>query len=152
MTTIYLDMNIYNRSFDDQGQMRIRLETTAITMIWALIQSGTLVALWSFVLDYENSLNPLAERRVFAHRLAQACERTIEPNEEIRGLARKLERLEVRGRDALHLACAEWAHCDYLVTCDDRLVRQGARLVEAGELVLRVINPVDLLREEKQWL
>jgi hypothetical protein len=51
VATLYLDMNIYNRPFDDQGQMRIRLETTAITMVWALIQSGTFTAKWSFVLD-----------------------------------------------------------------------------------------------------
>ncbi|MBL7202512.1 MAG: twitching motility protein PilT [Anaerolineae bacterium] len=151
MTTLYLDMNINNRPFDDQGQMRIRLETTAITMVWALIQSGTFAAKWSFVLDYENSRNPFVERRAFAHYLAQACEGTIEPNEGIREMARRLERLEIRGRDALHLACAEWAGCDYLVTCDDQLVQQGKRLVEAGELGLKVINPVDLLREEKRW-
>jgi predicted nucleic acid-binding protein len=151
VTTLYLDMNIYNRPFDDQGQMRIRLETTAITMIWALIQSGTLTAQWSFVLDYENSRNPFVERSAFARYLAQACEGTIEPNDEIRELARGLERLEIRGRDALHLACAEWSGCDYLVTCDDLLVRQGKRLIEAGELRLQVINPVDLLREEEQW-
>jgi predicted nucleic acid-binding protein len=149
VTTLYLDMNIYNRPFDDQGQMRIRLETTAITMIWALIQSGTYAAKWSFVLDYENSRNPFVGRRAFVRYLAQACESTIEPDEGIRELARRLERLEIRGRDALHLACAEWAGCNYLVTCDDQLVRQGKRLAEAGELELQVINPVDLLREEK---
>ncbi len=27
---IYLDINIYNRPFDDQSQVRIRLETIAI--------------------------------------------------------------------------------------------------------------------------
>lgn len=151
MTILYLDMNIYNRPFDDQGQMRIRLETTAITMIWTLIQSGTLTAKWSFVLDYENSRNPFVERRAFARHLVQACEGTIEPNGGIREVAQRLERLEIRGRDALHLACAEWAGCDYLVTCDDQLVQQGKRLAEAGELALQVINPIDLLREAKRW-
>jgi len=55
MTSLYLDMNIYKRPFDDQSQMRIQLETLAITMIFALIESGTLSAWWSFVLDYENN-------------------------------------------------------------------------------------------------
>ena len=40
MPTLYLDMNIYKRPFDDQRQMRIRLEAVAITMIFALIEDG----------------------------------------------------------------------------------------------------------------
>ena len=35
----------------------------------------------------------------------------------------------------------------YLVTCDDRLVRQGQRLREQGVLSVTVINPVDLVQE-----
>jgi hypothetical protein len=45
------------------------------------------------------------------------------------------------------LACAELSGCDYLVTCDDRLIRQGQKLKEKGTLGLNVINPIDLLRE-----
>ncbi len=37
--------------------------------------------------------------------------------------------------------------CHYLVTCDDRLMRQVERLREKGVLTPRVINPIDLLRE-----
>jgi len=48
-------MNIYKRPFDDQRQMRIHLETLAITMIFSFIEGGALSALWSHVLDYENS-------------------------------------------------------------------------------------------------
>jgi len=44
VTTFYLDMNIYNRPFDDQSQMRIRLETMAITMIFTLIEKGSFSA------------------------------------------------------------------------------------------------------------
>ena len=148
MTTLYLDMNVYNRPFDNQNQMRIRLETVAITMIFALIESGSYSAKWSFALDYENSRNPFPERRAFVTHLAQCCASTVEPDESIRGLARKLaEEHQIRGRDALHLACAELSECDYLVTCDDRLTRQGQRLGEEGVLRSKVINPIDLLRK-----
>jgi predicted nucleic acid-binding protein len=148
VTYLYLDMNIYNRPFDDQSQMRIRLETVAITMIFALIESGHFSARWSFVLEYENSRNPFPERKAFARYLAQACDSTVEPDESIRRLARQLsEHHQVRGRDALHLACAELSGCDYLITCDDGLNRQGKRLRENGTLTVKVINPVDLLRE-----
>jgi predicted nucleic acid-binding protein len=141
-------MNIYNRPFDDQSQMRIRLETTAITMIFALIEQGVFSACWSFVLDYENSRNPFAERRTLVQHLAQVCEATVEPDEQIRELAQSFtQNHQVRGRDALHLACADSAGCNYLVTCDDRLISQAKRLRETGVLTVPVINPIDLLRE-----
>jgi predicted nucleic acid-binding protein len=148
VTTLYLDMNIYNRPFDDQSQMRIRLETMAITMIFTLIERGSFSANWSFILEYENSRNPFQERRAFVQQLAHSCSSNIEPDEAIRELATSLaENHEIRGRDALHLACAEWSGCDYLVTCDDRLIQQGKRLRQTGVLNLQVLNPIDVLRE-----
>jgi predicted nucleic acid-binding protein len=146
--TLYLDLNIYKRPFDDQHQMRIRLETVAITMIFALIGDGLLSASWSFVLDYENSRDPVPERREFAQYLSRCCESTVEPDESVRELARGLSELhQIRGRDALHLAIAEMSGCDYLVTCDDRLVRQGQRLKEQGVIAVHLINPVDFVQE-----
>ena len=47
-----------------------------------------------------------------------------------------------RPLDALHLACAEMAKCDYLVTCDDKLLASASR---AGERIrVRVIDPLSI--------
>ena len=117
-------------------------------MIFALIDDGQLSARWSFVLDYENSRDPVPERREFVQYLSRCCETTIRPDESTRRSARQLsETHQVRGRDALHLAIAETSGCEYLVTCDDRLVRQGKRLREQGVLTVHPINPVDFVRE-----
>ena len=35
---IYFDMNIYNRVFDDQTQMRIRFESMTINILFELIE------------------------------------------------------------------------------------------------------------------
>ena len=106
--------------------MRIPLETVAITMIFARIEADQVNAQWSFVLEYENSRNPFPERSSFVGYLAQACKSTIEPDPSIKELAKKLSNThQIRGRDALHLSCAQSFGCDYLVTCDDRLIRQG---------------------------
>jgi hypothetical protein len=48
---VYLDVSCLNRPFDDQGQMRIRLETEAVTLIlercdrgeWTQVSSGMAV-------------------------------------------------------------------------------------------------------------
>ena len=100
------------------------------------------------MLDYENSRDPVPERREVAQYLSRCCDSTIEPDESVRVLARGLsETHQILGRDALHLAIAETSSCDYLVTCDDRLVRQGQRLQEEGVIAVHVINPVDFVQE-----
>ena len=148
MPTLYLDMNVYKRPFDDQRQMRIRLETVAITMIFAMIDDGQFSACWSFVLNYENSRDPVPERREFVEYLSRCCETSVAPDESIRELARRLsETYQIRGRDALHLAITEMSRCDYLVTCDDQLVRQGQRLKDQGVITVQVINLVDFVQE-----
>ena len=49
-----------------------------------------------------------------------------------------------RAKDAIHLACAVYAQANYLITCDDRFLKQAQRL----NLQITVINPVDYVREE----
>jgi len=141
-------MNIYKRPFDDQRQMRIQIETLAITMIFSFIESGTLSARWSFVLDYENSLDPVLDRRAFVQDVSLCCAEIVEPDESIRELALQLvDTQQVQARDALHLACAEQSGCDYLLTCDDRLVKHGHELRKSGVLTVQVLNPVDFVQE-----
>lgn len=43
---IYLDMNIYNRVFDDQSQLRIKFETMAIDIIFELIEKEQYQLCW----------------------------------------------------------------------------------------------------------
>jgi hypothetical protein len=62
-------MNIYNRCFDDQSQLRIRLETAAIEGIFELVETQAFELAWSFMLDYENSLNPHEDRKEWAELL-----------------------------------------------------------------------------------
>jgi hypothetical protein len=60
---IYLDNCCFNRPFDDQSQIRIRLETEAKLEIQEEIQKGHVELIWSYILDYENSRNPFQERK-----------------------------------------------------------------------------------------
>ncbi|MFC2023668.1 PIN domain-containing protein [Chloroflexota bacterium] len=99
------------------------------------------------MLDYENSLDPLPERLEFVRYLSRCSKTTVGPDEPIRELARGLAGThQVRGGDALHLAIAKTSGCDYLIACDDRLIRQGQHLPELGVVAVRVINPVDFVQ------
>jgi hypothetical protein len=60
---IYLDNCCFNRPFDDQIQIRIRLESEAKLKIQEEIQKGHVKLIWSYILDYENNRNPFQERK-----------------------------------------------------------------------------------------
>jgi predicted nucleic acid-binding protein len=142
-------MNIYNRCFDDQSQLRIRLETGAIEGIFELAEGGVLELVWSFMLDYENSLNPQEERKEWAELLSHLCIHTIVPSPGILALARALiKSVKIKPRDALHVACAETGRCDYFVTCDDNLVRTVRMRRRAPKLRVIAINPVEFIRRQ----
>ncbi|MCL2349643.1 MAG: hypothetical protein FWC50_15440 [Planctomycetaceae bacterium] len=63
MTRIYFDNCCYNRPFDDQSNILIRLEVDAKLHIQEMVKDQKLELVWSFVLDYENSVNPFADKR-----------------------------------------------------------------------------------------
>lgn len=138
---VYLDLNIYNRPFDDQTQVRIRLETIAVFAILQKIQTGEFRLAWSFILDYENSLNPYEETRMEIERFAMLSSTYIGASDPIRVLANSYEVQGVKPRDALHLACAAHCHAAWFVTCDDRLLKKGATL----NLPVKMINPLELI-------
>lgn len=146
---IYCDMNIFNRCFDDQGQLRIRLETSAIESLFSLIEEGLFTCLWSFILDYENNLNPFEERRLTVEAMSFFCKESVIPSYRIHNLSKDIIRkIHISPRDALHLASAEIGSCKYFVTCDDRLVKMIK--IKSTEIGLKVepINPIDLIRKE----
>ena len=91
MKKVYLDVNIYNMPFDDQGQVRIRLETISIFSIMQRIKKKELLLVWSFVIDYENSLNPYDDVRQEVEFLSSLASECILPSETIVTQAEKLE-------------------------------------------------------------
>ena len=146
---LYCDMNIYNRAFDEQDQLRIRLETAAIEAIFALAETGVVTLAWSFMLDYENSLNPYSDRKEWAELLSTLCKDKIVPSSKVLTTARAfMKSAKVKPRDAIHLASAEVGDCDYFVTCDDDLIRLVQRTRIRPKLRLQAINPVEFIRKE----
>ena len=146
---LYCDTNVYNRCFDEQDQLRIRLECTAIEGIYAMAEAGRLQLVWSFMLDYENSLNPHQDRKEWVELLSGLCTATILPSPVILTLARRLITLrKLKPRDALHVACAQFARCDYFITCDDALIQRASRGARRSIHPLKVINPVEFIRSE----
>jgi predicted nucleic acid-binding protein len=140
---LYLDLNGFNRPFDDQSQERIALETEAFFTILQRIVDGEDELVWSASLDLENSHHPIADRRAEIAEWAEAAGIYISVTEAI---SQRADRLTARGLaplDATHVACAEAAGCDRLLTCDDRMLRRARRL----RLALRVQDPIGYLED-----
>ena len=149
--TLYLDLNLYCRPFNDQTQLRMSRETRAVDIILDEARNQKYKIYWSYVLHVENSLNQnLIERQVVVEQ-STSCLCSIIPWDDIRLLANQIQTLSsIKGYDAEHIACAELAGCDYLLTGDDRLLRRFNRLKMQGVLPLQVTlqNPVDFLEDQ----
>lgn len=142
MRKVYLDMNIYNRPFDDQTQVRIRLETIAVFAIFYMIRVQDLSLVWSFILDYENSLNPYDDVRMEIEMISFLASEHVDVSEDIRINAKGYERKGIKPRDALQLACAVKSGAAYFITCDDKLVKKA----RSFGINLKIVNPVDFIR------
>jgi predicted nucleic acid-binding protein len=145
---IYLDVCCLNRPFDDQTQDRIRLETEAVILVLEHVEEGDWELVGSDVMRFEIGQIKDSTRRRRVETLFYTVKRNIRLDESIVSRARELERLGISGFDSLHLACAEKAGADILLTTDDRLIRLAAR--SAKVIGVSVRNPVEWLREEKK--
>jgi predicted nucleic acid-binding protein len=140
---LYLDLNCFNRPFDDQTQERVALETAAVLLVLERIVAGVDVLLWSAALDFENSRHPLADRRQEIGRWRNAATANVSVSDQVGERARQLTSQGFGAMDALHLALAEAGRCARFLTCDDRLLRTA----KAASLKVRVQNPRDYVEE-----
>ena len=135
---LYLDNCCFNRPYDDQSQIRITLETQAKLFIQQKIKDREYALVWSFILTAENDDNPFVDKKHEILKWAKIAQTVVIPEGSILQHAQELRQtLGIRGKDALHLACAVKAGCDYFLTTDPKLIKKTRNL---GNLV--VINPV----------
>jgi len=134
---IYFDNCCFNRPFDDQSQIRIRLEAESKLFIQQKVLEKKIELVWSYILDYENSANPFIERKMSIARWKKNAIIHVLVSKAILRQAMDLEAMGIKAKDSLHIACAIEADCDDFLTTDDILIN---RLV--GFDRLRVINPV----------
>ena len=142
---VYLDNCCLMRLSDPQAQARIRVETAAIKAILDLIKGGRLRLVASEVLVNEIQACADLNRQVEALAELRHARETVEKTGEVSARARHLVKLGFRRADALHIASAEIAECDLLLTTDDAFLR-NARKPRAG-LRVKVANPASAVLE-----
>ena len=136
---IYLDNCCYNRPFDDQMQNKVVLETEAIFAIlemckkrkdWIIVGSDVVIDEMS-----ENN-NPLKRQKVFL--LYRSASIHIDLDDEIVMRAKEFGMFGVEPFDAMHLASAERANANVLLTTDVKFIKKAKRT----NAKVRVENPL----------
>ena len=142
---LYLDACCLNRLTDDQSQLRIRQEAEAVELILGRIQAGEIQWISSDALADEIDRNPDVERRLENAALLAIASKSVAVDDLI---ARRATDLQIAGYgayDALHLACAEAARVDILLTTDDMFIRKASR--QLGKPFVAVLNPLFWTKE-----
>ncbi|MDD5461290.1 MAG: PIN domain protein [Methylococcales bacterium] len=139
---IYLDNCCFNRPFDDQSQLRIRLEAEAKLKIQEDISMGVHELIWSYILDYENSRNPFQERKRQISKWRNYVKDDIEESNELIEIANRTLTTGTKRIDALHIACAMMAHSDYFLTTDDGIIKKASLIQE-----IKITDPIGFIKE-----
>ena len=137
---IYLDVCCLNRPFDDQTQDRIRLETEAIIIVlnkcttenWQLVTSNAIET------EIANISNREKLKQIIE--ILSIATTRILVNETIVHRTLELNQLGFSAYDAAHIASAEEAQADILLTTDDRLLKRSLRYRDILEVQLA--NPL----------
>ena len=145
MIRVYLDTCCYSRPSDDQTQLRVMLESEAILDILERATRGDWTIIGSDAVQGELAAIRDPDRRLGAKDLAGYSAEYVHIDEDQRRRGEALERMGLRGYDSVHIACAEAASADVLLTTDDALIRRARRLQH--KLAVRVANPVSWLEE-----
>ncbi len=143
---VYLDNCMFNRPFDNQTQIRIRLESEAKLYIQDMIKDNIIELVWSYILKLENSQNPHDERRSAIQKWQNFSTIEITETPEVLAHADQLSKFGIKPKDALHVASAIEGKADYFLTTDDKLLSCAN-----SSNMITALNPVDYLMVLEKW-
>lgn len=145
MKKLYLDVCTLCRPFDDQNNMRIRLETDAYYLILNRIQNNLYNMMISTMhLKEIESIEDVREKIQIIHLLDVYGNEPKYNYEIARKRATELISKRFGIADSVHLAFAEQSS-DYLITCDDKFLKRIKRI--KTEII--VLNPIEFCIKEE---
>ena len=136
---LYLDHCAYNRPFDDQRNISIRLETSAKLHIQDKIRNGKYDLVWSYMSDLENSKNPNIENKKAIQNWVKIAILKCKSSSNILKLGKIIEKYGINVKDSLHIASAIESKCEYFITTDTGLLKKQINEIQ-------IINPIDFVR------
>jgi predicted nucleic acid-binding protein len=140
---IYFDNCCLNRPYDDLSNHSVYLESEAVLAIIDICKAGEWVYLSSDILYDEISEMPDKDRMERIMLLYNSAQEHIRFTEQIYLRAKQFETYNIKSYDALHLASAEAAKADVLLTTDRRFINVAKRT----DSQVPVNNPLSWLSE-----
>lgn len=137
---LYLDVCCLNRPFDDWSQERIRLEGEIILSIFERIIAQEWELISSEAIEVELLKMKNLDKLQNIQRLLSLATTSIIINSNIDQRSKELENLGFGLYDSFHIACAEMAQVDVLLTTDDRLLNRVSRYIDRFNVTIS--NPV----------
>jgi len=120
---IYLDNCCFNRPYDDQANAQIQFETQAKLFIQGLVLTKEVELIWSYVLKFENSRNIFEAKKTAIKQWETLSSHFVDASYHIVFMAEQITNTGVKAFDALHVACAIAAGCNYCITVDKRMLK-----------------------------
>ena len=96
--------------------------------------------MWSYILGFENAANPYGDRKTSIEGWRFIAVMDVSSSSEIVHCANRILMKGIKKKDALHLACAITAKCQYFLTTDKKLLNKSV-----DEII--IMNPLDFIRE-----
>jgi predicted nucleic acid-binding protein len=143
---IYLDSCCYGRPFDDQTQPKIKAEADAIKGVIKACKSGgsgyRIVGSLAVISELDE-IDDDDKREVIKGFYFDTIDGNIQTTWQSRARARKLKEEGLGNMDSQHLATAETAGADFLLTTDVDFIR---KCKNKKLTVVTVMNPLDFKR------
>ena len=138
---VYFDNCCYGRLFDINAQTNVKAETAKIRRIIRNRFSGKYIIIGSLTVIYEIRQMRDARKRGARERLYnRVITGNVRPTAQIFTRAAELESKGLKTMDARHLASAEAARVDYLLTVDLEFINKCSK---PNFTTVKVINPID---------
>lgn len=139
---IYLDNCCYNRILDDRSNSQIYYERNSVMLILELAEKAVIELVESEMLVKE--MNDIADsyKKSVLQMMYGLCSEEIRVDGPILDRAEEIRHCSnIKFKDSIHLACAEAAKVDALLTTDKKFIHNGERI----KIDTRIMNP-------NQWL
>ncbi len=144
-TRVYLDNCCYNRPFDDQESLTIRLESEAKMMIQSKIKSADLELVWSYILDFENQANPDEEIKFRISKWRDLAVHIQLGSDSVISRGKEFRILGLSDYDSIHLACAIESKSDLFITTDKGILKKRDLILD-----LKIINPLEFFINQEE--
>lgn len=139
---VYLDNCCYNRILDDRSNSQIYYERNSVMLILELAEKLAIELIGSEMLVKEiNDIGDSYKKSVL-QMMYSLCSKEIRVDSVILDRAEEIRHCSnIKYKDSIHLACAEAAEADALLTTDKKFVSSGNRI----KIYTKIMNP-------NQWL